>query len=110
MAIMSSSENHFRHKLDELIHVPVRLSIMAALAPAERVDFRFLRDEIEVSDSLLSKHLSVLEAAGYVEVIKGYAGKRPRTWLAITDTGRAAFQDYVEVLRLIVGGGPSRQE
>ncbi|MCJ8014162.1 transcriptional regulator [Paenibacillus sp. KQZ6P-2] len=107
---MNSSENHFRHKLDELIHVPVRLSIMAALAPAERVDFQFLRDAIEVSDSLLSKHLSVLEAAGYVEVIKGYVGKRPRTWLAITETGRTAFKDYVEVLRSIVEAKPAPQE
>ncbi|MBJ9993650.1 MULTISPECIES: winged helix-turn-helix domain-containing protein [Paenibacillus] len=107
---MNSSENHFRHKLDELIHVPVRLSIMATLAPAERVDFQFLRDAIEVSDSLLSKHLSVLEAAGYVEVIKGYVGKRPRTWLAITETGRTAFKDYVEVLRLIVDAGPAYEK
>jgi DNA-binding MarR family transcriptional regulator len=75
---------------------------MAALVAAERVDFRFLREELEVSDSLLSKHLTVLETAGYVSVIKGYVGKRPRTWLAVTEAGRAAFQDYVQVLRQIV--------
>ncbi|WP_204797549.1 winged helix-turn-helix domain-containing protein [Paenibacillus rhizosphaerae] len=81
--------------------------IMAALAPAERVDFKFLRDAIGVSDSLLSKHLSVLEEAGYVKVIKGYVGKRPRTWLAITETGQSAFKNYVEVLHQIIDVEPA---
>ncbi|EQD80515.1 transcriptional regulator, MarR/EmrR family protein, partial [mine drainage metagenome] len=41
-----------------------------------------------VRDSLLSKHLSALETAGYVQVIRGNAGKRTRTWLTLTDVGR----------------------
>lgn len=107
---MNIPRTHLRHQLDEVIHVPVRLSIMAALAPAERVDFRFLREELEVSDSLLSKHLSVLETAGYVEVIKGYVGKRPRTWLSITEVGRKAFRNYVDVLQQIVNTTPRTSE
>ena len=63
-----------------------------------RVEFRFLRDLVEVSDSLLSKHLGVLEAAGYVEAVKGFVGKRPRRWLALTPAGRAAFESYAAVL------------
>ncbi|MFI6387197.1 winged helix-turn-helix domain-containing protein [Nonomuraea sp. NPDC050540] len=97
--------NHPRHALDEIIHAPVRLSIMALLAAAETADFRFLRDTVEVSDSLLSKHLDTLEKAGYVRVEKGFVGKRPRTWLALTEEGRAAFQEYTAVLRRITEGG-----
>ncbi|MFI9550178.1 winged helix-turn-helix domain-containing protein [Nonomuraea endophytica] len=97
--------NHPRHALDEIIHAPVRLSIMALLAAAETADFRFLRDTIEVSDSLLSKHLDTLEKAGYVRVEKGFVGKRPRTWLTLTDEGRAAFREYTSVLRQITEGG-----
>ncbi|MFD9940425.1 winged helix-turn-helix domain-containing protein [Nonomuraea sp. NPDC059023] len=93
--------SHPRHALDEIIHAPVRLSIMALLAAAETADFRFLRDTIEVSDSLLSKHLDTLEKAGYVRVEKGFVGKRPRTWLTLTEEGRAAFQEYTAVLRRI---------
>jgi DNA-binding MarR family transcriptional regulator len=98
--------SHPRHALDEIIHAPVRLSIMAALAAAEKADFRFLKDMIEVSDSLLSKHIGTLETAGYIEVEKVFVGKRARTWLALTDAGRKAFHDYTDVLRKITEGVP----
>lgn len=105
---MKTGGSHPRYRLDEVIHAPVRLSIMSALAAADRVDFRFLRELVEVSDSLLSKHMTLLEEAGYVEVIKGYQGKRPRTWFALTDTGRAAFDAYLAALHEIVGTGASQ--
>lgn len=102
-ALVRTAGAHPRYRLNDLIHAPVRLSIMAALANADRVDFRFLRDLMEVSDSLLSKHMSQLEDAGYVEVIKGYHGKRPRTWFTLTAAGREAFDGYLTTLREIVG-------
>jgi DNA-binding HxlR family transcriptional regulator len=94
--------SHPRYRLDELIHAPVRLSIMSALAAADRVDFRYLRELVEVSDSLLSKHMSLLEDAGYVQVTKGYQGKRPRTWFTLTETGQAAFDVYLTALQDII--------
>ncbi|MEW9531498.1 winged helix-turn-helix domain-containing protein [Microbispora sp. NPDC049125] len=97
---------HPRHELDEVIHAPVRLSIMAALAAADKADFRFLRDTIEVSDSLLSKHILTLEEAGYVRVEKTFVGKRGRTWLSLTARGRAAFETYMDVLRRITERTP----
>jgi DNA-binding MarR family transcriptional regulator len=100
---MSDNQAHPRHQLDEVIHAPVRLSVMAALANAERITFGFLRDTVEVSDSLLSKHIATLEAAGYVAVVKGYEGKRPRTWFSLTGQGRAAFRRYRETLQLLIG-------
>lgn len=100
--------NHPRYRLDEVIHAPVRLSIMSALAAADRVDFRFLRDLVELSDSLLSKHMALLEDARYIEVIKGYQGERPRTWYALTDAGRAAFDAYLAALHEILGSAASQ--
>lgn len=100
---MTAAGPHPRHDLDGLIHAPVRLSVVAALAAAERVEFQLLRDTVEVSDSLLSKHLATLEQAGYVEVLKGHVGKRPRTWLALTPDGRTAFARYRGALRAVVG-------
>ncbi|HEX7097845.1 MAG TPA: transcriptional regulator [Acidimicrobiia bacterium] len=99
-----NDSQHPRHRLDELIHTPVRLSVMAALAAADALDFRHLRDFLEVSDSLLSKHIAVLEEAGYVRVEKGFEGKRPRTWLSLTDIGRKAYDDYIAALRSITQG------
>lgn len=95
--------------LDEVIHSPLRLSIMAALRPVTRMEFRLLRDTVEASDSLLSKHIAVPEQSGYVVVHKGYVGKRPRTWLSLSDGGRTAFAGYVDALRTLIdpAAGPA---
>ncbi len=74
---------------------------MACLAAAERVEFGLVRDTVEVSDSVLSKQMTVLAEAGYVRVVKGYVGKRPRTWLALTSTGRYAFEAHLGALTAI---------
>jgi DNA-binding HxlR family transcriptional regulator len=94
---------HPRNRLDDAIHAPVRLSIIAALASADRIDFGYLRQLVEVSDSLLSKHMTVLDNAGYIHVIKGYHGKRPRTWYTLTDPGRSAYTAYLAALQEIIG-------
>ncbi|HST73266.1 MAG TPA: transcriptional regulator [Kocuria rosea] len=102
---MSTTEGqHARHRLDELIHAPVRLSIVAALAQVDEAEFARVRDAIEVSDSVLSKQATQLETAGYVKIRKGYVGKRPRTWLALTPTGRTAYTRHLEALRAIAEG------
>jgi DNA-binding MarR family transcriptional regulator len=95
---------HPRHKLDEVIHSPVRFSIMATLAAATKAEFKFVRDTVEITDSALSKQIATLEAAGYVRVTKGYVGKRPRTWLQLTRAGRAAYERHLAALRAIASG------
>ncbi|MBR7743510.1 transcriptional regulator [Phycicoccus sp. BSK3Z-2] len=95
---------HARHRLDDVIHAPVRFSIVATLAGVDEAEFAMVRDEVEVSDSALSKQVSTLEQAGYVRVRKGYIGKRPRTWLSLTAHGRRAFSDHLAALREIAGG------
>ncbi len=97
------SDSHPRHRLEELLNSPVRFSITATLAGAANAEFSFVRDTIEVSDSVLSKQVSALEAAGYVQVKKGYVGKRPRTWLSLTPSGRDAFERHLDALREIAG-------
>lgn len=92
---------HPRHDLDDVVHNPVRFSIMATLAAADKAEFGFVRDTVEVTDSVLSKQVSTLEAAGYVHVHKGYIGKRPRTWLSLTRRGREAFDAHCAALRAI---------
>ncbi|MGI5323847.1 winged helix-turn-helix domain-containing protein [Actinomadura nitritigenes] len=89
--------------LDPVIHAPARLQIVSLLAAATEAEFAFVRDNLQVSDSVLSKHASALENAGYVEIRKGHVGKRPRTWLKLTREGRRAFAEYVTTLQQIVG-------
>lgn len=96
--------SHPRHHLDDLVHQPVRFSLLAVLAAAEEAEFAFVRDAIEVSDSVLSKHASTLEAVGYLAVRKGHVGKRPRTWFRLTEEGRTAFEAHVALLTTIASG------
>ncbi|MDI2036790.1 winged helix-turn-helix domain-containing protein [Paenarthrobacter nitroguajacolicus] len=101
---MSMPAEHPRHKLNELVHSPVRFSIMAALARAESLDFKDLRDAIQVSDSVLSKQLAILEKAEYVKIKKSFAGKMPRTSASLTAAGRAVWSAHLQTLRDIAGG------
>lgn len=96
--------HHPRHRLDPVIHSPVRLSIVAVLAAADKAQFGFVRDTVEVSDSVLSKQVSILEEAGYVKVKKGYVGKFPRTWLSLSAAGRQAFDAHSAALATIARG------
>ncbi|HIF23344.1 MAG TPA: MarR family transcriptional regulator [Gemmatimonadetes bacterium] len=88
--------------LNEVIYAPNRLKICAFLAPLELAEFRVLRDELDVSDSVLSKHVKQLENAGYVRQRKGSANGRKRSWLQLTAKGRRAFKQYVDELRDLV--------
>jgi len=87
--------------LDEFLHTPARLSILSLLAPADWVTFSFLRDTIATSDSALSKQLSALENAGYVEARKDRAARRS-TSVRLTAEGRTAFEAYLTSLELLV--------
>lgn len=91
-----------RPALDETIHHPTRLAVVAFLSACDEADFAAVRDGCQVSDSVLSKTASVLEAAGYLRVRKGHVGKRPRTWLSLTPAGHRALAAHVAALQDIV--------
>ena len=89
-------------KFDELIHQSTRLSIVGLLAAADWAEFAFLRDQLGMSDSALSKQLSTLEAAGYVTIDRPLSDRRRRVRAKLTGTGMSAFQGHVAALRRIV--------
>lgn len=89
--------------LDPVIHAPLRLQICARLAAAETIDFATIRERLDVSESVLSKHVKVLEDAGYVTVRKLTSDGRQRTWLALNAAGRKAFATHAAALRALVG-------
>lgn len=86
-----ASEGHPTNGIDETVHQRHRLGILTITAEAQRADFGYLREALGLTAGNLSRHLTVLEEAGLVEVEKGYAGRRPRTWVRITGQGRAAL-------------------
>ncbi|MGN9841271.1 winged helix-turn-helix domain-containing protein [Nonomuraea sp. H19] len=95
---------------DEFLHVPARLSIVAMLAPADWVDFGFLRDAIGTSDSALSKQISALADAGYVAVRKDQERRARRTYVRLTPEGRQAFQRHAAALERIVAVARTQAE
>jgi DNA-binding MarR family transcriptional regulator len=93
-------------RFDTLIHAPGRLQICAVLSAVDEAEFSTVREAVEVSDSVLSKHVKLLEDAGYVKVRKAAAAGRQRTWLALTRDGRAAFSAHMrELSRLAASAG-----
>ncbi|GAA1355358.1 winged helix-turn-helix domain-containing protein [Streptomyces beijiangensis] len=88
--------------LDETIHHPTRLAVIAFLSACDEAEFAAVRDGCQVSDSVLSKTASALEAAGYLTVRKGYVGKRPRTWLSLTPVGQQGLVRHIAALQNIV--------
>ena len=89
-------------RFDELIHAPTRLAIVSLLAAAQWADFKYIRDELGLSDSALSKQLSTLESAGYIEIRKGFVGKWPRTSASLSAAGRQAWEQHVAALQRII--------
>ena len=89
-------------RLDDTVHQRVRLGILAVLSEVRRADFGFLRDALELTDGNLSRHIAVLEEAGLVKVEKGFAGKRPRTWVQATRHGREALDAEMNALRELI--------
>ncbi len=90
-------------QFDGVIHAPGRLQICALLSPVEDMEFATLRTAIGVSDSVLSKHLKLLEEAGYVRLRKAAADGRQRTWISFTPDGRRAFAAHVAELTRLAG-------
>lgn len=89
-------------EIDEVIHGRVRLGIMAFLAGGEAADFNTLKTRLQLTDGNLSVHLRKLEDAGYVQVTKSFAGRKPLTQARITPQGRAAFVRYLDAMGRLV--------
>ena len=86
-------------ELNPLLHSELRLAVMSLLISVEEADFVYIRQQTKATAGNLSVQIDKLAAAGYVEVEKGFSGKRPRTTCRITPQGLHAFSDYVEALK-----------
>jgi DNA-binding MarR family transcriptional regulator len=97
-------------ELDDIIHQPLRLRIMAALnaLPAGTgLEFSKLKKLTGATDGNLGAHIETLSKAGYVGVDKAFVGKRPQTTVTATALGRGAFARHVATLQEIIAA-PAR--
>ncbi|HVV18646.1 MAG TPA: transcriptional regulator [Pseudonocardiaceae bacterium] len=98
---MSETE-HPTVDIDDVVHQRHRLGVLTIAAEVKRVEFGYLREALGLTAGNLSRHITVLEEAGLVEVQKGYDGKRPRTWVRISGAGRTALAKEMSALRELV--------
>jgi DNA-binding MarR family transcriptional regulator len=86
---------------DELLATLPRLKVAAFLSGCEQADFTTVAAACELSRPTLSKTVVTMEEAGYVRVRKGHVGRRPRTWLSLTEEGATAFDRHMSAVRLL---------
>ena len=92
--------------IDRVIHEPTRLMIITQLYVVESADFLFLQHQLKITPGNLSAHLSKLEDAGYVEIVKEFIERKPHTALRLTKKGHQAFREYRQQLRHIFSDLP----
>lgn len=89
--------------LNRLIHERLRLGIVSALAVNDRLSFNDLKQMLKTTDGNLSVHARKLETAGYIECIKSFEGRLPRTEYKLTRAGRQALEKYVSHMESLIG-------
>ena len=108
------ADNPGRYKYDEIdrvLHEKTRLGILTSLlAHRDGLVFGQLRELCSLTDGNLSRHLTTLQGAGFVEIWKGFKGKRPQTLVRLTTEGRKRFLEYLSLLESIVNGALSAAE
>jgi len=88
--------------LDKLIHERLRLGIVSALAVNWTMTFNELKESLGTTDGNLSTHARKLEVAGYVECVKSFVDRIPRTEYSLTAVGRERLQDYLSHLEALI--------
>src|SRR5271155_3759892 len=93
-------------ELDDIIHQPLRLRIMAALnalpAGASGLEFSRLKKLTGATDGNLGAHIETLAKAGFVAVNKACGGKNPQTRVPPPPAGRGPFARHVATLQEII--------
>jgi len=89
--------------LDPLLHSQLRLAVISILISVEEADFVFLKEQTGATSGNLSVQIEKLKEAEYINILKTFRGKMPRTICKITQKGILAFEEYVQVLQSYIG-------
>ena len=104
MTSTKRGEGQFAYEgLDRVIHERARLGVLTSLIAHPRgLVFGDLRRLCQLTDGNLSRHLAVLQEAGFVAIDKSFEKNRPQSVCRITENGRARYLDYLAVLEQVV--------
>ena len=89
-------------RLERMIHERVRLAIVSVLAVHDRLSFNDLKSRLRATDGNLSTHARKLEEAGYVEILKSFDGRTPRTEFRLTTAVRKALERYLTHMEALI--------
>ena len=89
--------------LQRVFHEPNRLAIMSALVgTVDGLTFRGLKEQCDLTDGNLNRHLKTLEDSGAVRIKKRFVGARPQTTIVLTTQGREGFMHYLNALETVL--------
>ena len=91
-------------KLNKSFESRVRLGIMSILMVNESIDFKNLKEHLQVTDGNLASHLKALEKLDMILVKKQFIGRKPNTTYEATDVGRQAFESHLKALEGLIRG------
>ncbi|MFE3260247.1 transcriptional regulator [Nocardia sp. NPDC059229] len=91
--------------LNELFASLPRPKLVAFLDGCAEAEFLVVANLCDLNKSTLSKAVTLLENAGYLDVTKGYVNRRPRTWLSLTHKGRTAYHAHLAALAALTRKG-----
>jgi DNA-binding MarR family transcriptional regulator len=80
----------------------IRLGIMSILMVNEWVEFKEMKETLDITDGNLASHITGLEKNDYIEVKKEFVGKKPKTSYRATKTGRKAFNLHLNALEKLI--------
>jgi len=107
--VRASQQNPDLHPLadiDQVIHAPARLMVLTYLYVVENADYVFLTHMTGLTWGNLSTHITRLEEAGYIEMLKEFKGKKPHTMIRLTEQGRVAFREYKKSMQQVLDDLP----
>lgn len=82
----------------------IRLGIMSSLMVNEEMNYKELKELLQVTDGNLASHLKGLEEAAYIKVYKGFIGRKTNTTYKVTKAGEKAFKQHLDALEQMIKG------
>ncbi len=88
--------------LNKVFDNRIRLGIMSALMVNDEINFNELKELLQITDGNLASHIKGLEESGYIQVLKGFIGRKTNTTYKATKDGQLAFKRHLDALEQMI--------
>ena len=77
---------------------------MSILMVNDWVDYKEIKEKLDLTDGNLASHITGLEKLEYIEIRKRFVGKKTNTSYQVTKLGKMEFQKHINALEKLIGG------